>query len=158
MPVPHHPDLELMPSNDWVIPFALTDINGGPLDLTNASLQWILLDPDGNQVAIAPQITTDSPATAGTGAIAVNETVTTSLAPGRYTDSLRVSIANAVSTVWVGCILVDADPFAPPPPAPVPTQDQADPWFVVPPWWGQSQLPYANIAWWQWPYVNTSWW
>ena len=73
MPVSHHADLELMPGDDWVIPFALTDINGGPLDLTDATLQWTLLDPDGNQIVVDPHITTDNPTTTGTGAIAVNK-------------------------------------------------------------------------------------
>ena len=153
-----HADVELMAGDDWAIPFSLKDVNGAPLDLSAATLDWILLDPDGNAVAhLTPTINVTAPATGGKGSVVIPSALT-ELLPGRYTDALRVSIAGIESTASSGWILVDADAFAPPPPAPVPTQDQADPWFVVPPWWGQSQLPYANIAWWQWPYVNTSWW
>jgi hypothetical protein len=141
MPVPHHADLELMPGDDWVIPFVLTDVNGSPLDLTNATLQFTLLDPDGNKTIVDPLITIDEPKTKGTGAIAVNNTVTTNLSPGRYTDALRVTIADAQSTVWLGLILVDADPFAlpPPPPPPPPVVDAV---VVVPPWWWFYGRPY----------------
>jgi hypothetical protein len=146
MPIVQHPALELMPGDDWVIPFALTDVNGGPLDLTQAAFAWALLDPDGNSVAnLVPTITTNSPASNGTGAIAINDAVTTDLLPGRYTDCLRVTITGAVSTVWVGFILVDANPFAQPAP-PLPPTTPFDPTaYILPPWWAWP-LPY--LAWW----------
>jgi hypothetical protein len=49
--------------------------------------------------------------------------------PGRYLDALRVTIAGVRSTMWRGCILIDADlpdistvppPIVPPsPPSPI---------------------------------------
>jgi hypothetical protein len=134
MPVPHHADVELVAGDDWVIPFLLTDSTGSPLDLSSAVLSWMLLDPDANPIAdLNPTIGITAPPTAGTGTITVANTVTT-LSPGRYTDAMRVSITGAVSTLWIGQILVDANPFAEPAPVPAPVM-LADPVFIVPPWW-----------------------
>lgn len=142
MPVSHHADVELVAGDDWVIPFLLTDIAGSPLDLSSAVLSWTLLDPDANAIAdLNPTIAVTAPATAGTGTIAVASAATT-LPPGRYTDCMRVSITGMVSTLWIGQILVDANPFAEPAPPPTPSM-LADPMFVAPPWWW-----FANTRWW----------
>jgi hypothetical protein len=50
-------------------------------------------------------------AISGKGEIEVSATQTSQLAPGRYSDSLRVVIADQVSTTWVGYFVVDANPF-----------------------------------------------
>lgn len=143
MPVSHHGDVELMAGDDWVIPFLLTDVSGNPLDLSAATLSWTLLDPDANIVAdLNPTVAVTAPATAGAGTITVADAVTT-LPPGRYTDCMRASITGIVSTLWIGQILVDANPFADPVPAPAPML--ADPVFVVPPWWWWSSV---NTGWW----------
>src|SRR5262249_16103101 len=40
-------DTELMAATDWAIDGTLLDANGLPLDLSNATLQWTLIGPQG---------------------------------------------------------------------------------------------------------------
>jgi hypothetical protein len=47
---------------------------------------------------------------AGTINIAVHHAVTAPLNPARYIDALQVSIGDVVSPLWVGVILVAANP------------------------------------------------
>jgi hypothetical protein len=154
MAVPHHVDIELVPGDDWLIPGLLTDITGAPLDLTAATLEWMLLDPDGNQVTTDATITTVSPSTSGQINILVPNSVTVDLNPGRYSDALRVTISDMIATTWVGFVLVDANAFAPPPPPPPPpTSSYEDALVVVPQWWwtvpngSQPYYPYYG-GWW----------
>jgi hypothetical protein len=42
--------------------------------------------------------------------ITVPSSVTATQPPGRYIDALRVVTAELSETVWIGTILVDADP------------------------------------------------
>jgi hypothetical protein len=47
---------------------------------------------------------------AGSVMITVPSSVTATQPPGRYIDALRVVTAELSETVWIGTILVDADP------------------------------------------------
>jgi hypothetical protein len=110
----HHPDIEQMSGDDWSIVGTLTDTNGQPLDLTNAALEWTLVNPDG-KVAIpdgSAQIVMVSPMTSGIISINVPRNITAQLSPGRHTDALRVTIADLADTLWIGTILVGADLFS----------------------------------------------
>jgi hypothetical protein len=80
--------------------------------ISQAQFTWVLLGPDGLPIqGLNPNIAVSSPATAGQGEIEIASTQTSQLAPGRYADSLRVTIADQVSTTWVGYFLIDANPF-----------------------------------------------
>ena len=110
----HHPDIEQEAGDDWTIVGTLTDANNAPLDLSSAILEWTLIDSSGN-LAIpmnSAQIVIVPPAADGIININVSNAVTVNLAPGRYTDALRVTIADLKDTLWVGIILVDADLFS----------------------------------------------
>ena len=45
MALVHHDDTELMATTDWAIAGTLLDVDGNPLDLSNATLQWTLIGP-----------------------------------------------------------------------------------------------------------------
>lgn len=111
MPVPHHVDVTLVPGDDWVIPGALTDFNNNPLDLTTCTFVWVLLGTDGSTLSATASVTANSPPTSGLITISIDKAVTATLTPGRYSDALRVINAGLDQTVWIGYILVDADPF-----------------------------------------------
>jgi hypothetical protein len=59
MPVPHHDPLELMAGDSWNVPFTLTDATGGPLDLTQASFEWVLIGQNGLPIQLNPSIRCD---------------------------------------------------------------------------------------------------
>jgi hypothetical protein len=112
MPLTHHDDVELVAGDDWTVDGLLLDVNGLPLDLTNATFEWTLIDPNGLpvvEVIGAADITT-VPGNSGAVQIKVPKQFTTPLPSGRYHDAMRVNISIS-STFWVGTILVDVDPF-----------------------------------------------
>jgi len=109
-----HADQELPAGDAWTIAGTLLDTNGAALDLTSATLEWTLIDMNGN-LAIpddSATITIQTPPTAGLISITVPSAITEGLLPGRYTDALRVTISGNPDTIWTGSILVDADLFS----------------------------------------------
>lgn len=114
MAITHHDDLELFAGDDWSIVGVLLDVNGSALDLTEATLEWTLIDPTGAQVANVQgsvSITVMAPPTNGQVTIRVPAVNTEPLTAGRYHDALRVSLGNRASLYWIGSLLVSSDPF-----------------------------------------------
>ena len=111
MPTTNHGDIELVAGDAWCIVGTLLDKGGKPLDLTNASITWTLLDPSGTPVRVRAVITVLDPPTAGIINIKLTDAVTAAVAPGRYTDALRITLAGKTSTFWGGVIFADANPF-----------------------------------------------
>jgi hypothetical protein len=106
-----HPDLELVSGDSWSIAGNLLDTTGQPLDLTAAGLEWTLIAPGGTLAIPAGSavVAVTDPPTSGAIVITVDKEITKALDPGRYIDSLRVTIAGLADTMWRGCVLVDAD-------------------------------------------------
>ena len=98
-----------MAATDWAIAGTLLDATGDPLDLSNATLTWTLIGPAGLPVL---QNGDASITVTGIGTIniAVHHTATATLECGRYIDALQVTIGDVVSPLWVGVILVAANP------------------------------------------------
>lgn len=116
MAIQHHDDVEVDAGDDWVILGNLFQVDGtSPLDLSNATLEWVLIDVDGNDVlndqSDGVELTKLSPATAGHIQISVTDAVTALIPAGGYIDALRVVSSGLTSTVWVGNIAVNANPF-----------------------------------------------
>jgi hypothetical protein len=106
----YHPDISTVSGTPIVINGTLYDAAGNLLDLTNATLAWGLLDPDGNPVA--PLSATISKTDPANGAISIEVPATyTALQPGRYTDALEVTEGMNTEVFWIGQILVAANPF-----------------------------------------------
>jgi len=102
-----------MQGDDWAISATLIDANGVAVNLTGAELEWALVGPDGNPVALAEAdatITVISPPTAGLITINLANSVTSTLDAGRYFDTVRVFVTG-ITTDWLGNILVDASAF-----------------------------------------------
>src|SRR6478609_4390205 len=108
MPITYHPDVEVVSGMPITISGTLYDATGNLLDITNASLSWGLLDPDGNPVRLDVTITkTDAP----NGVIQV-AVPATALPVGRYTDSLQATEGVNKELFWIGNILIAASPFS----------------------------------------------
>jgi hypothetical protein len=90
----------------------LLDADGNPLDLSNATLTWTLIGPQGTPVLADGDatITVVGDPTAGTIHIAVHNAKTAQLEAGRYIDALQVAIGDVVSPLWTGQMLVAANP------------------------------------------------
>lgn len=117
MPLSHHPDIELVAGDDWVIEGQLTDVNGRPLPLAGVTFQWVLLNPDGEicQLAAIAGVAIDGDPANGDILITVPRGATAPLITGRYYDALRVIVPpDNASSEWIGTILVDADAFQQP--------------------------------------------
>ena len=112
MPTTDHEDTNFVAGDDWHIGGSLLDRNGDPLDLTNASIAWTLLDPNGAPVKANAIITVLDPPTAGMVNIKLTAATTGTLLPGRYTEALRITRAGTTSTLQGLSILVVArNPF-----------------------------------------------
>ena len=106
----HHEPVEVIAGEPWDIPGTLL-IDGSPVDLTGATLEWVLVDSGGNPVALAAEVTvTDAPAGAICISIAGNDTA--GLDPGQYNDGLRVTTPGGERRTWHGYIQVDVNRFA----------------------------------------------
>jgi len=111
MPLQHHDATELMAATDWAIDGSLFDANGQPLDLSNATLTWTLIGPQGLPVFTTSDVSiTVVDSANGIIRIDVPNTKTATLECGRYMDSLQLTIGDVISPLWLGVILVAANP------------------------------------------------
>ena len=107
MAITYHPDVEVVSGMPITISGTLYEAAGNLLDITNTSLSWGLLDPDGNPVPLDVTVTkTDAP----NGVIQV-AVPATALPPGRYTDALQATEGVNKELFWIGNILIAANPF-----------------------------------------------
>src|SRR5262245_46131083 len=110
-----HDDIEMTCGDEWQIVGLLLKEDGTPLDIVETvGIVWMLLDPDGNHITdLAENATLErlTPRTDGKVLITIDEALTATFRPGRYTDAVRVTISDAPATLWRGMILAGADPF-----------------------------------------------
>jgi len=113
MPVPHHDPIEFVAGDDWDIGGTLLRPDGSAYDLTNATVVWMLRDPDGAPALQPGQyaINLTPPLTAGQLIIAIPSAVTATLRPGRYPDALRATDSAGTDTFWTGLIAVSPNPW-----------------------------------------------
>ncbi len=112
MPTTGHDDAKLVAGQDWRIVGELLDRDGKPLDLTNASITWLLLDPSGVPVEASAIITVLEPPTNGIVNIELTAATTAALAPGHYTEALRITWVGLTSNFHgLSIIVVAGDPF-----------------------------------------------
>lgn len=104
---------KLVAGDDWHIVGTLLDRAGNPLDLINASIAWTLLDPSGAPVGASAIITVIDPPSAGIVNIKLTGAMTATLAPGHYTEALRITRAGKTSTFQgLSIIVMAANPVA----------------------------------------------
>ena len=115
MAINWHDDIEVMTGDTFTIPGTLQDVDGNALDLSDATVLWTLIDPDGVPALTGDDATisiSDQGTNKGQLLITVPASTTTRLLPGIYTDALRVELDEARTTMWLGSVYVDQDPFA----------------------------------------------
>jgi hypothetical protein len=93
MPTTNRDPAKLVAGDDWHVVGTLLDRAGNPLDLTNASIAWTLLDPSGAPVGASATITVIDPPSAGIVNIKLTGATTATLASGHYTEALRITRA-----------------------------------------------------------------
>ena len=79
----YHDDVQLYAGDDWTILGTLFDEQGNPLDLTNATFTWVLIDADGqpSPASDAASIEAVEPTAGGRITITVPDTATTASRP-----------------------------------------------------------------------------
>lgn len=107
-----HAPIELICGEPFKIPGTAADINGTPLNLEGASIEWQLDDYTGEINALTLNSPADIQITdPANGAFIVNvsATATAKLAPGVYRDQLSVTLSGgALSVQWAGAIIASA--------------------------------------------------
>src|SRR5262249_12184038 len=94
MTIPHHDPTELMAATDWEIDGTLLDVDGQPLDLSNATLQWSLIGPQGTPVLQKGDATIAVTAPAA-------GTITTAVHPAKAADArMRALYGRAAANHW----------------------------------------------------------
>jgi len=113
MAIPHHDNLEFVAGDDWDIGATLQRSDGSAYDLSQATVIWMLRDPNGDPALTSDQysIKINSPPSAGLITIVIPAGSTAGLRPGRYLDWLRATDNAGTDTFWTGMILVDANPW-----------------------------------------------
>jgi hypothetical protein len=107
----HHEPVEVIAGEPWDMPGTLLDPNRAPIDLTGATLEWVLVDSGGNPAAIAAEVTVTN-AARGEICLSISGDDTAGLDPGLYNDGLRVTKPGGERQTWHGYIQVDANRFA----------------------------------------------
>jgi hypothetical protein len=108
MPSTDNDPAKLVAGDNWHIVGTLLDRAGKPLDLTNASIAWTLLDPSGAPVGASATITVIDPPSAGIVNIKLTGATTATLAPGHYIEALQITRAGKTSTFQGLSIIVMA--------------------------------------------------
>jgi hypothetical protein len=113
-PVVTHSLVQLTAGDSWEFDAILNDTDGNPLDLTNATIVWSILNF--NQVPALG--TTDFTMQLGTGpgqcSVLVPSASSTKLATGSYTDFWRVTLDGVTQVLIQGPMRVRGDPFVAP--------------------------------------------
>jgi hypothetical protein len=110
-----HPVLEYVAGDDWEIRATLLDETGKPYDLSGSPIiKWILFDAAHNHIVDNEAIITIVDPTAGIVSIIITAVTTARIGGGRYSDALRVTIADSTSTLSMGTVRVISNPTAEP--------------------------------------------
>lgn len=98
----------LIAGEQWRIEGTLLDREGNPLNLTDASIIWTLLDESGAPVTRDAIVAVLDPPAAGIVTIELTGPATSGLAPGLYTEELQITISGRTSVVRGLSIIVVA--------------------------------------------------
>lgn len=104
-------DAEAFAGDDKTIQFTVTDLDGAALDLTNATIEWVLRRYEGGPVALRKTLADGIVVTAPTGgifAVTISAADTASMEPGVYYHGAAVTIDGKISTVAIGLVTLRA--------------------------------------------------
>jgi hypothetical protein len=107
-----HQFVELQSGDDWQFIATMVDPNGSPIDLSQATIRWTLLDRFGRK-ALGEGDYSVSVADLPTGSctVLVPATSTSRLGAGVFQDWWRVTIAGYTQTLLTGDFLVASVPY-----------------------------------------------
>lgn len=108
MPTPDPDSQSLIAGKEWDIEGAVLDREGKPLDLTDASIGWALLDQSGAPVVSNAIVSVLDPPANGIITIELTAQTTGGLAPGLYTEELQITVAGRTSIIRGLSIIVVA--------------------------------------------------
>jgi hypothetical protein len=110
-----HSLVNLVAGDDWQFNAILNDVDGNPLDLTSASVQWSLLNFNSIPALAASDFVVSISTTPGYCSVVVPSSSSTKLASGSYSDFWRVTPAGgAAQTLIRGPMRILTDPFVAP--------------------------------------------
>jgi hypothetical protein len=109
--VTEHQLISLVGGDDWQINATFLDVDDTPLDLTNAVINWTLLDALGNTVLSPGQFSIVLGAGPGECTLTVPRTSTTTIAGGAHADYWRLTMGGVTNTLLSGAISVRSDPW-----------------------------------------------
>jgi hypothetical protein len=102
-----HSEVKVHAGDRWEFRGRLQNVNGTPMDITNRTVEWKLLDRQQHLVNVTTTVTKlDN--VGGLINILVTGAASATIAPGRYTDYCRV---DGEMIMWTGQIVVMASPF-----------------------------------------------
>jgi hypothetical protein len=108
-----HEPVSFIAGDTWEIYATCLDEAGAPFDLDTAQIRWTLINRNSGKQLIRPAdcnvVITD--AAAGKCTIIVPGTVSTLVPGGVHQDALRITVNNIDSTLAIGPIAVQTDPF-----------------------------------------------
>lgn len=104
----HHTLVEMTAGDDWLIEGTLLSQNGTIFNPTGATIVWVLISPDGENVDVSNVIIGRE--VSGIVTITLMAEHTASLPPGLYYDVLRIINAGRTSLFWEGQIRCKANP------------------------------------------------
>ena len=102
-----HPEAKVYAGDRWEFRGRLQNANGTPMDITNRTIEWKMLDRDQHLVAVTITLSKlDN--LGGLINIVVTGANSATVVPGRYTDYCRV---DGEMIMWTGQIVVMASPY-----------------------------------------------
>lgn len=108
MPTPDPDSQSLIAGKEWHIEGAVLDREGKPLNLTDASIGWALLDQSDAPVVLNAVVSVLDPPANGIITIELSAQTTGGLAPGLYTEELQITVAGRTSIIRGLSIIVVA--------------------------------------------------
>jgi hypothetical protein len=105
-----HHRLELVAGDDWQLDATMLDPSGEPIDLTDAILEWTLLNSKGFRVVNPGDYNITIGSEPGTVTVKITAASSALIAPGAHTDWWRVTVDGIAQTLLSGDIGVHSDP------------------------------------------------
>lgn len=106
-----HPRVELVAGDDWQFTATMLDPSGNPIDLSSATILWMMLDASGYRAVQSSDYTIELGSDPGVCIVKIAASHSTTMQGGEYTDYWRVTANNVTQTLLAGILGVLADPF-----------------------------------------------
>lgn len=103
-----HPEVKVYAGDKWEFRGRLLNPNGTRMNIVDRTIEWAMIDRSKAPILVDKATITKLDAVNGEISIVITKTDTASVAPGRYTDYVRI---DQETIMWTGQIVVIATPF-----------------------------------------------